>query len=687
MHSLLNRRLRAVSSSVAILLLASCATAPTYEPQPAEVETRDVVRQKTPEQDAPSPSLNPEIETEGLKVEDLNSSRARYYQQQSEQHSDESDRINNALSSAEYYIQANDFRNAERIAFDLKDTATDPVQTDRLRVILAYVAYSQQDYQQSLNQLEPLLIESPQPSIDEQLDLGLAPAQKLSIQQVDALLLASFAHQKTGDYNMAVHSLIRRESALAGAARSETTRYIWQVISAVPIADRQTIIENSQYPLVKNRFEQSLDNRVANTSQAPQQFGQWREDLDPALKQTVTSGWTNNSARSIAVLLPISSKFSKAAQAVKEGIAYQHAQNSSTYRPEIRFYDIGSNAYQASQYYAAAIQSGADFVIGPLGKDFANQVNSFGGSRIPTLLLGGDSQLIPGMLRFNMGPETEGQRVAERAWKDGHLSAALLVPDNANSRRTANAFTQRWLQYGGKVGKMSTYSPKQYDHSVELRQLFAINQSQYRYNNISKVLGYKPKYSPYQRADIDFIFMIANNKSGRLLRPQINFFSGSSIPVYATSSIFNGLHDPVNNIDLDSTRFPVMPWVLKSTNVAPYAGQLNMLFAMGSDAYKLAGNYYALRRNPAAALNGNTGQLSINEQGEAIYQPVWARFRDGEARADETLGIDITPLQAPNRPDGFNRDVKGVYNDETWNRNDAQPKTTGDRSTRGETGG
>lgn len=673
MHLQLNCFIKAAALILSALLLASCASAPVY--QPAEVETRDVETGEPFPPTEPQDEYTADLPTDALEVEDLNASRARYYEQQAQQEAGANAQVNATLSSAEYYIQANDYRNALQVAKSLLNARLDKVQFDRLRVINAYVAYSQGDYQRTLSELKPVIEyvpPTPKPVDDTLPTIPVKP--RLSTQQVDALLLSSFAHQGLGDFNSAINALIEREGSLVGAARIETTRYIWQVINALPIESRRMMIDSSPYPLVRNRVEQSLGTQVGNATAAPQQFTQWRDESEGIAAQSIISDWNATSPRRIAVLLPLSSRFNKAAKAVLDGINHQHQQNLSAYRPELQVYDIGENSYQAAQYYSSAIQSGADFVIGPLGKDYANQVNGYGGGRTPTLLLGGDTQLAGGMSRFSMGPEMEGQRVAERAWKDGHLSVALLVPEDANSQRSVNAFTQRWLSFGGKISKVITYSPKQYDHSIELKQLFNINQSRYRHSRISAVLGFKPKFSPYLRSDIDFVFMIANNTTGRLVRPQINFFSGGRVPVYATSSVFNGVQDPVNNVDLDNTRFPVMPWVLKSANVAPYAGQLNMLFAMGSDAYTLAGNYQRLRRDVNAALNGNTGQVSINAYGEAIYQPVWARFRQGEAVADDTLGIDITPIDAPNRGEQGRFNQKGNYNDSNWNPRNGQPR-------------
>jgi len=476
-----------------------------------------------------------------------------------------------------------------------------------------------------------------------------------------------------GDYQQTIAVLIAREGALVGAARSETTRYIWQIINSLPLEARQSIYENTENPLVRNRVEQSFSSQSSSiASTTPQQFSQWEKATpSEAIKQSVSNTWTAKSPQSIAILLPISSKFSRAAQALREGIEYQHNANQSTNKPQLRFYDLGADPSAANQYYAAAIQSGADFIIGPLGKDYANQISLYSANsnqtRPTTLLLGGDTRLNHNTSRFSMSPEMEGARIAEQAWKDGHLSAGLLVTGSNSSKRTVNSFIQKWQSLGGKISKTVSYSPQQHDHTTELKQLFAINQSEYRHNAISRTLGFKPKFTAYQRADIDFVFMIADNKAGRLIRPQVNFFSGSKVPVYATSNIFDGLQDPIENFDLNDTHFPTMPWVLQSTQVAPYAGRLNMLFALGADAYSVAANYHQLRQNSSLAINGKTGKINVDRLGETVYQPIWATFKKGEVVVSDTLGLDISPLSTPNGEAINSRSVNGNYNDSTYN--------------------
>lgn len=688
------------------LLIVGCATSP--DRPPAAIEDR-AVGSTAPQAQS---TLDLEDKATPLEERNVNIERAEYYQQLANK-TEPNSQIDSQLSAAEHYIQGSDFYKAEQAIEGLNSYPLSQQQRHRYDIVAAYIAFSRQDYLGALQQLDAILqsidpvieddaidareleitpeapIASEEPANDSHEEQPYEQAEpnfdklnrQLSTQQVDALLLSSFCYQALNDYESAINALIQREHALVGKARAETTRYLWQVIQSISPEHRQNLMSSTRNDAVRNRLEQSVQGRVTEQRIAPSQFTQWRQDITVEQKQVLNDEWSSHSPRSIAVLLPLTSKYNKAAQALMDGIKQQDANNESPYRPRLEFYDIGGNPFQAPQYYNAAIQAGADFIIGPLGKDYADQVSYINSQSVPTVLLGGEASLQGHTTRFTMTPEQEGIRVAERALQDGHLSAALLVPDTVSSQRVIQAFNARWLQSGGKISKVVSYTPSQFDHSLQLKQLFNIDQSELRHRQLGNTLGFRPKFSAYQRNDIDFIFMIADNESGRIMRPQINFFSGSAIPVYATSAIFNGIQDTINNMDLDKTTFPVMPWVLKSSDVAPYAGQLNMLYAMGGDAYRIAGNFSKLKSDADFALNGNTGQISISHNANIIYQPVWATFEKGEVVATDTLGIDLTPLKQEQTMDvdEFGNPIpsneKGVYNESNWDHRESRRKT------------
>ena len=659
-------------SLLVLALLASCSSTGG----PAEVESRPVVSNQD---NPPTQQADPQDTSQGLgrreKLNDyeINIERAEYYDQIASDKTDQTSttetegttRTNASLSAAENFIQAGDYPRAAQSISALEPSQLNQENHDRYNIVQAYVAYEQGNFNASLQLLDDLL------------NRPVESSSQLTTQQVDALLLSSFCYQSIGDYNSAISALARREGALSGNARAETTRYTWQVINSLSIEQKQALIQDTNNTMVRNRVEQSLNGQIGQTRVAPSQFTQWRNEAPAVATQTIDGQWTNASPRNIAVLLPLNSKFAQAAKAVRDGIEYQHSNNNSIYRPNLRFYDIGNDAIQAPLYYQTAINNGADMVIGPLGKDYANQIVRFS-SGAPTLLLGGDSSLRANFSRFTLSPEMEGVRVAERAFNQGHVTAAVLRPDTRSAQRSSAAFNRRWLELGGKLSQETLYSAAQFDHSAELRQLFAFGRSEYRHSKLSTTLGFKPKFTAYQRADIDFIFLIADNNSGRIVRPQINFFSGSKVPVYATSDIFNGIQNIADNMDLDQTLFPVMPWVLRSKDVAPYAGKLNKLYALGSDAYLFAGNSNKLLNNPNHSINGNTGQLVRRASGEISNQPLWATFTKGEAVAVENLGYDLSPMIAPidSATRSENSSNNTQYNDNNWDSRQSRRKVS-----------
>lgn len=693
-------------------LVVGCASN-DYSRAPSDIEVRDVVIGQPSQRESEQPSAieydDPNLSATPLEQQQTarQASRAEYYRQQAEQESNEASRVEASLSSAEYYIQAQQPARAVELVNSVRSSLMSAQQQDRATVILAYADYAEGGYDRTLARLDRIFsaIDTSQPSINnsQEKDLELEnqelpTAQPLSTQQVDAYLLASFCYQAIGQYEPAIDSLIKRESGLYGASRAETTRYIWQVINSIPIGQREQLLQQTQNPMVRNRIEQSLSDNIGLTEQTPQQFNQWREessDLQPST--IIDSDWSAYSPKSIYVLLPFTSRFGKAAQAVKDGIEREHAANESVYRPRINYYDIGDNPLQVAQYYAAAVRAGADFIIGPLGKAHSNEANyasDYVNSSVPMLMLGGDQALASRNLRLSMSPELEGRLVAERAWRDGHISAAQIFTNSQQHQRAQQGFERHWLSLGGKISKSIQYSPNQFDHSTELKQLFDINQSEYRHRRLTQVLGFKPKFSAYQRGDIDFVFMLANNKTGRILRPQVNFFTNSQLPVYSTSTLYNGIQDPVNDMDLDGTILPVMPWVIRSNSVAQYAGQLNMLHAMGMDAYRVAGALNRLTQQSSSALNGNTGQLRLQSNGEIIYQPAWAKFESGELKVLDSRGLDITPLDNGEEgeilEDGTtgsrnsifrnrsqNSNSRGSYNDQNWDTGESRRKVGG----------
>jgi hypothetical protein len=169
-----------------------------------------------------------------------------------------------------------------------------------------------------------------------------------------------------------------------------------------------------------------------------------------------------------------------------------------------------------------------------------------------------------------------------------------------------------------------------------------LDESEARHREIQRAIGVPLEFVPKRRGDIDFIFMIARSAQGRLLKPQINFFKGQDLPVYAISQIYGGGGNEVADIDLDGVIFGDMPWLLLDSGVyravrenLPQADMyrddpLDRLFALGMDSYQLLFRLEAMKANPQLEFRGNTGQLSLAPDGTITRRLEWARFAEGK---------------------------------------------------------
>lgn len=633
--------------AISLLSLAACGTTPSSAP----TQERSVV----PEPDSTAQqALDDQVSSTPLAERSYQLQEAQKYAQIARQDSGQS-AVEASLSAAEFYIQANQSENAEQSVLQLDPNQLSLTQRYRYEIVRAYAEYHRQDYLGALTRMRGLLTAAEITSTE------------VATQRVDALLLTSFIQQKLNQPEFAILALLERESLLNGQARAQTSRYIWQVIDGLSRQQRQQLIASTTSPELRTRLEHSLIGKVSPSTTAPSQFEEWRSPDESAPLPTQASQWSPYSAQRIVVLLPKSSRYERASQAVQDGILYQHSLNNTAYRPTIDFWDVGQNPWQIAQFYAAAQQQGYDLVIGPLGRDYGDTLLQSYGTQLglPTVLLGGELPLSGKTVRLDLSPENESVWVAQRAEQMGYVNAIILAPSNETGERASSAFTREWLRLGGKISKEVRYSPQQFDHSSELKLLFDLQKSNARHVSLANTLGYRPKFAPYRRQDIDFIYLIGDVKNARIVRPQINFFGGNQLPVFASASIYNGVENVAENMDLNNTLFPTMPWLLLPEQVSPYAGQLNRLFALGSDAYQLAAELKQNQANQARAISGNTGTLVINQRGMVSIEPAWATFKQGKVESDAQL--PQVPLELlPSERDDELPAPSNVYNESNW---------------------
>ena len=90
--------------------------------------------------------------------------------------------------------------------------------------------------------------------------------------------------------------------------------------------------------------------------------------------------------------------------------------------------------------------------------------------------------------------------------------------------------------------------------------LLHVNKNAARRSRMGSLLNKSLKQVPRRRQDLDVIFMATTPAFGRQLKPSLNYYFAYDIPVYSTTSIYEGLPDSMRDRDLTDIRIPIMPW-------------------------------------------------------------------------------------------------------------------------------
>ena len=363
----------------------------------------------------------------------------------------------------------------------------------------------------------------------------------------------------------------------------------------------------------------------------------------PSDLAALQSMW-NDRPREIALLLPLQQP---AGIAIQEGFfsAYYESLQISRDVPTVSTYDT-SSAVNLEAVYQQAVESGADLIIGPLNKSLVNQLAEKEGLPVPTLALNyADSveESPRNLYQFGLAPADEISQILNLAWARNYRRAALIAPEAADYDRLRSTFAANWQDRGGKIVSLATYGETN-DYSTVIKNLMAIDASEERLENLRSLLPRNNiEFIPRRRQDIDFIFLIANPRQARLIKPTLAFYFAADVPVFALPSVFDGLNGSTDNRDLEGIWFADAPWLLENGSLKQQIdGQLRAaqgssqrLRALGVDSFRLYPRLNQMSRRPDIAIAGATGSLTLSESGRIHRSLQFAQFRDGTATRSE----------------------------------------------------
>ena len=345
----------------------------------------------------------------------------------------------------------------------------------------------------------------------------------------------------------------------------------------------------------------------------------------------------------LALILPFDEALGGAGRAVRDGFMTAWFSDPDVQaRPAVRIYANSGEDVLAD--YRRAVSDGAEFIIGPLQKNLVERLKGLSELPVSVLALNvvenksAESTPRAGFYQFGLTPEDEASQVARRAYTSGGR-ALIIAPNSAWGTRLASAYDKAWRDLGGTVLATITYADASAAYPGAVRRALNIDTSEARTAALRRVLGIPLRADPRIRADVDVILLAAFANNARQLLPQLRFFGADFIPVFSTSSVFNGSAKADRDIDLNGLVFGDMPWLFGTVDVESYrlvrrlwpgpAQTYTRLYGFGVDAYRILPFLARMRARPTMRVPGVTGDLWMDADGVLHRNMSWIRFVEG----------------------------------------------------------
>ena len=321
--------------------------------------------------------------------------------------------------------------------------------------------------------------------------------------------------------------------------------------------------------------------------------------------------------RKLAVLLPLTGAMAAASSPVRDGLLAgyygEHRQ-----KPEIVFYDTTGTPAGTVAAYQKAGSEGADYVVGPLGRDEVGALFKESQLNVAVLALNRGPTTPPdGHASFALAPEDDGIAAAEYLLSRKARRVLVLMSGDDGTRRSVAAFREHLLSRGGAVIETLTIAEKPLDSTTALQA------------------------AAQKEGGVDALFLAMKGSQARALVPQLTAAGLDSKPRVSTAQLLSGTGKPDQDKLLDGIAFPAETWGVQGIPGLPSAdsagamlstarGPAAKLFAFGYDAWLLTAYLERLAGNANAKVDGATGALRIDGFGNVVRTPSWSTFSNGQ---------------------------------------------------------
>ncbi|MCL9773400.1 penicillin-binding protein activator [Vibrio methylphosphonaticus] len=349
---------------------------------------------------------------------------------------------------------------------------------------------------------------------------------------------------------------------------------------------------------------------------------------------------------STALLLPLTGKYAKQAQLVRDGFMMATMDDEQR-DPDATFTVIDTNEATPAEIKARLIANDVDFIVGPLIKDNVEklqQAQLATDTPIPALALNIPTVIEPSqsMCYLTLSPEQEVSQAAKHLAQENYAYPLILAPKSSLGNRVVKAFEEEW-------SKLSTnnIAVAQYSNRAQLQKtinnVFGLQDSQQRIAQMETLTGLKLENQPRSRRDIDSVYIVANGADLTLIKP---FIEVAINPDANQPKLFADSHSNSSKRqyeDLTGVVYSDIPMLIEEdeqldaqmTKFWPKSSNAEKrLQALGMDAYALTKELPQLKAVEGYSVDGQTGTLSID--GNCVVQRQIAWGVHGQAKSQTT---------------------------------------------------
>ncbi len=343
-----------------------------------------------------------------------------------------------------------------------------------------------------------------------------------------------------------------------------------------------------------------------------------------------------------ALLLPLSGKFSKQAQIIRDGFMFAMV-NDKGRNPNATLQIIDTQAQPLTQTVSELTDSNIDFIIGPLVKENIlqlKQVMREQGRPIPMLALNIPDSIdsTPNTCYFGLSPEQEASQTAKYLAKEGYQYPMVLAQEGSYGKRVADAFDSEWEKYSDHPVVISFLDAKN-KMQRNINTVFGLQESQQNIAQMQSILGFNLESQPRSRRDIDAVYIIAGSSDLTLIKPFIEVAVNPEAPQPKLFASSRSNTDEEQYEDLSGMLFSEIPLLVSPDSeikaqmqaIWPDASNAETrLRAMGMDAYTLVNELPQMKAVSGYEVSGETGRLSINDQCIVQRQMSWTEHGSHE---------------------------------------------------------